>query len=102
MGRSEIKPTDIKKFREKEGLTQEGLARLLNVSVNTVSRWETGESKVTGTAAAILGALLVGIGSAAFGLLGLGVGASAYGIYQLLKKRFEPNQDQGGNPNEGG
>jgi putative transcriptional regulator len=31
---------DIKKFREKLGLTQEALARLLNISTQTVNRWE--------------------------------------------------------------
>ncbi len=96
MAKSErIKPEDIKKFREEEGLTQEDLARLLNVSVTTVSRWETGDTNVTGTAAAVLGAFL-GVAGAALGVAGLLPGAllggSAYGIYRMLKKRFEPNE----------
>ena len=90
-----IKPEDIKKFREKEGLTQEDLARLLNVSVTTVSRWETGDTKVTGTAAAILGAILgAAVVAGPVGWLTGGVLASSYGIYRLLKKRFEPEEEK--------
>ena len=36
---------DIKKAREKLGLTAEELAQKLGVSVTTVSRWETGRHK---------------------------------------------------------
>lgn len=100
MAKSErIKPEDIKRFRDEERLTQEDLARLLNVSVTTVSRWETGETKVTGTAAAVLGAFL-GVTGGALGVAGLLPGAllggSAYGIYCMLKKRFEPNEKEKG------
>ncbi len=34
----------LKKLREWQSLSQEGLARLLGVSVRTVARWENGES----------------------------------------------------------
>lgn len=35
----------LREIREKLGLSQEGLARLLNVSCATVNRWETGKNK---------------------------------------------------------
>lgn len=36
--------TEIQELREAFDLSQEGLARLLGVSVRTVSRWESGDS----------------------------------------------------------
>lgn len=38
---------DVQKLREALGLTQEQLARLLGVSLRTISRWEAGESQPT-------------------------------------------------------
>ena len=35
----------IKKYRQKFGLTQEGLAKILEVTKQAVSQWETGERK---------------------------------------------------------
>lgn len=35
----------IKAFREAHALSQEGLARVLGVSVRTVARWESGTSR---------------------------------------------------------
>lgn len=37
---------ELKQFREKLGLTQTDLAKLLKVATNTVSRWELGERKI--------------------------------------------------------
>lgn len=37
---------ELKKFREKLGLSQEQLADRLKVARNTVSRWELGERKI--------------------------------------------------------
>lgn len=34
----------IKKLRQKKGITQYHLAECLNVSMQTISRWETGDS----------------------------------------------------------
>ena len=34
----------VKELRERLGLSQEGLARLLNVSTGSVHRWESGRS----------------------------------------------------------
>ena len=38
-------PTEIKKIREKLGVTQEALSHLIGVSFQTVNRWERGISK---------------------------------------------------------
>ena len=38
----------IRRRREKEGKTQEDLARLLGVTLNAVVRWERGERNPTG------------------------------------------------------
>lgn len=37
---------ELKELREKLGLTQEQLAKLLDVATNTVSRWELGERSI--------------------------------------------------------
>jgi putative zinc finger/helix-turn-helix YgiT family protein len=39
---------EIRAIRERFGLTQAGLARLLRLGANTVSRWETGRNVQTG------------------------------------------------------
>lgn len=41
----------IKRLRESAGLSQEGLARLMNVSVSAISRWERGLTEPTMTVA---------------------------------------------------
>ena len=41
----------IKKFREAAGLSQEALARLMDVSVSAISRWERGLAEPTMTVA---------------------------------------------------
>ena len=38
-------PDEIKKIREKLGLTQERFAKLINITNSTVNRWENGHSK---------------------------------------------------------
>lgn len=37
------KAVDVRALRQEAGLSQSGLARLLQVSKNTVARWERGE-----------------------------------------------------------
>jgi transcriptional regulator with XRE-family HTH domain len=37
----------LKRLREEASLSQEALARLINVSVTTISRWETGRHEPT-------------------------------------------------------
>lgn len=44
----------IKKMRTKKGLSQEDLARSLNVSSQTVHRWETGKTKPSRLALQVL------------------------------------------------
>ncbi len=90
----EIKAEDIKKFRTKKGLTQQQLASALNVSVTTVSRWESGLKEPSGSAAAILKSLIAGsLGTGLLGgIAGLGLSpllTSGRSIYQLLKETFE-------------
>ena len=95
----DIRPADIKKFREKKKLTQQQLAAILNVSVTTVSRWETGAKQPTGTSKAILAVLVSrkrrvpAIGSAlGGGIAGFPLG-SGFEIYRLLREKLE-GQDQ--------
>jgi len=41
-----VSAEQFKKLRERKGYSQAEVARLLKVTVRTVSRWETGERKV--------------------------------------------------------
>jgi DNA-binding transcriptional regulator YiaG len=50
----------LKKLREWQSLSQEGLARLLGVSVRTVVRWENGQSKPSPLANQKLEAIVLG------------------------------------------
>ncbi len=96
----------IRKLREILGMTQEDFAKILNVSTNSIARWEKGE-RPTGTSLGIITtlitAMVMGLGTgpallgAVAGSLALGPAfiagasvASGYGIYRLLKKVFEP------------
>lgn len=48
-------PTEIKSIRERAGLTQTELARLLRISdIRTIRRWETGVVPISGPASIIL------------------------------------------------
>ena len=48
---------NVKGFRAQLGLSQSELGRLLGVETRSVSRWETGTSRPTGSAEAILSGL---------------------------------------------
>lgn len=50
----ELNPTQIKKIRLKEKVSQSVLARYLNISVSTIQKWEIGEKKPNGLALKIL------------------------------------------------
>ncbi len=103
----------IEKFLKEEKMTPAQLASYLNVAETTVHRWLKGESKPTGTAAAILWTL-IGLGGLTLGVvgplagpgrllsgaslgarllrsttIGAGVISSGIGIYQLLKRTLE-------------
>lgn len=48
-------PTELKSIRERFGLTQSGLARILRVEdIRTIRRWETGERPISGPASVVL------------------------------------------------
>lgn len=48
-------PATVKAIRERAGLTQSGLARILRISdIRTVRRWETGDIPISGPASVIL------------------------------------------------
>ena len=49
-----LSPGDIAKVRERAGVSQAVLAGYLNVAVSTVSQWERGERRPTGTALKLL------------------------------------------------
>lgn len=50
-------PKDIKGLREDLKLTQNTFARLLNVSISTVQKWEIGNKKPIGVACKLLSVL---------------------------------------------
>ncbi len=48
-------PTEIKSIRERAGLTQTELARLLRISdIRTIRRWEQGDVPISGPASVVL------------------------------------------------
>ena len=49
-----MSPADITTTREKAGVSQAVMAGYLNVAVSTVSQWERGERRPTGTAMKLL------------------------------------------------
>ena len=51
-------PEEIKKLRTKLKLSQEGFARILGISCQTVNRWERGLSKPSGLALARIQSLI--------------------------------------------
>lgn len=50
----EYNALDVKKIREKTGLTQERFARLMGISLRTYQNWEQGHRRPKGAAAALL------------------------------------------------
>ena len=91
---TEPTPENIKRLREKLGLTQRELAERLNVDVSSVARWEDESKKTrpTGTAAAVLAAL---IGSSVVGLTAvplIGAAMGAFGLYRMLRNAFEGSE----------
>ena len=77
----------IQQFRKEKGLSQQELATILGVGVATVSRWETGQAKVTGTAAIVLQTVITASHTGLTPDLWLGSGNA---IYQLLRDVFDP------------
>ncbi|MGQ0672942.1 MAG: helix-turn-helix domain-containing protein [Hyphomicrobium sp.] len=51
---SPLSPAQITAVREKAGVSQAVMAGFLNVAVSTISQWERGERKPTGTALKLL------------------------------------------------
>lgn len=49
-----LDPEEIKRIRERAHVSQAVFARLLNISVSTVQKWEIGQKKPTGTALKLL------------------------------------------------
>lgn len=88
-----IMPKAIIDFRKKKGLSKQQLASMLNVGVASLSRWEKGTKEPTGSAAAILAALIGGANAGVMPGIGLLVG-SGYAIYRLLKERFEGEEEK--------
>jgi DNA-binding transcriptional regulator YiaG len=43
-----LTPEDVKRFRREQGLTQEALAGLCNMSIDGIRSWEGGRSKIPG------------------------------------------------------
>ncbi len=51
---STIKPTEIKRLRERNKVSQPVFARYLNTSESTIEKWETGAKKPSGMALKLL------------------------------------------------
>ena len=51
---ADLSPKDIAKVRQAAGVSQAVMAGYLNVAVSTVSQWERGERRPTGTALKLL------------------------------------------------
>lgn len=49
-----LRPTEIKRIRERSHVSQAVFAALLNTSVSTVQKWEVGQKRPTGTALKLL------------------------------------------------
>ncbi|MHB8422049.1 MAG: helix-turn-helix domain-containing protein [Leptospirales bacterium] len=49
-----ITPEKIKSLREKENVSQAVFAEILNISVSTVQKWETGEKQPSGSSLKLL------------------------------------------------
>jgi putative transcriptional regulator len=49
-----LRPTEIKRIRERSHVSQAVFAALLNTSVSTVQKWEIGQKRPTGTALKLL------------------------------------------------
>ena len=77
----------IQQFRKEKELSQQELATILGVGVATVSRWETGQANVTGTAAVVLQTVITASHTGLTPDLWLGSGNA---IYQLLRDVFDP------------
>jgi putative transcriptional regulator len=50
----EIRPWDVKRIRESQGVTQPVFARYLNTSVSTIQKWESGAKRPSGMAVRLL------------------------------------------------
>lgn len=81
-----ITPSKIEAFRKKKGLTQQELASALGVRAATVSDWEGGKGRPTGTARIVLQALLAGAFSPVGAML-------AYSLYGLLSEVFREKKE---------
>lgn len=53
----EISPTQIRRLREKEHVSQAVLAAILNISVSTIQKWELGDKKPSGPSLKLLNLL---------------------------------------------
>lgn len=82
-----LTPAAIQQFRKTRGLSQQELATILGVGVATISRWETGQASVTGTAAVVLQTVITASRTGLTTDLWLGSGNA---IYQLLRDVFDP------------
>jgi putative transcriptional regulator len=50
----ELRPEEIRGIRERSGVSQAVMARVVNVTTSTVGQWERGEKKPAGTSLKLL------------------------------------------------
>ena len=55
---SEMPPEEFRELRKRLGLSQEKMARRLDVGLNSVQRWEGGSRKVSGPVAILMRMLI--------------------------------------------
>jgi len=89
----DISPEDLRNLLKEQKISTRQLAEYLNVAETTVNRWLNEEARPTGTAKAVLWALIgAGIGAGAlapFAGIAVGAMASGIGLYKLLKEKLE-------------
>jgi transcriptional regulator with XRE-family HTH domain len=88
----EVNAGTIVELRKRMGFSQKDLATHLGVDVSTVARWEQDKARPSGTAEAVLKALVGAIVVGAKGTSLITGCLSAYAVFNLLRAIFEGHE----------